>query len=198
MGSITFEMLTRNLNETIENLDYLEKDGFTDFLANLFYDVHEIIKEIALEIIESGEPQNEIPLNVGGYALKKMSGLPLFSYDRGIWITGYRPVSHGLGRLTGDLYMGVANQPIGEVTITRGKEVAVHTTFREPSYIGDVHDGKPGIPPRPFMDVATRRVEMVLTEAVEEYLKSVNITSPPPSFIASLIVRNVFRDINVY
>lgn len=198
MSNITFEMITVNLHETIENLDYLEKDGFTDFLSNLFYDIYEIIKEIALEIIDSGQPTSEIPLNVGKYAMMKMTGVPIFSYDRGIWIADYGHISHGLGKLTGDLYNGVANQPMGIVTVTRGKEVAIHTNFNNPSYIGDVHSGKPGVVPRPFMDVATRRVEAVLTQAVEEYLRSVNITSPPPNFIASLIVKNAFRDLYVY
>jgi len=195
MSSITFQLLTRNLDEAIANLDYLEKDGFTDFLASLFYDLHEVVKEIALHIIDTGEG---VEPNVGQYAIDKAMGKPLYSWDRGMYIMGYVGVNHGLGYLTGDLYRGVENEPIGNVAITRGREVMVNTIFNNPSYIGDVHSGKPGVVARPFMDIATRRVEAVLTEAVDQYLRSINITSPPPSFIASLIVKNVFRDLYVY
>lgn len=198
MGSITFDVITRNLPETIENLDYLERQGFTDFLLNVLDDVFETVKEIALEIIESGEPSSEIPANVGGYAIRKAKGEMLYSWDRGMWIAGYGGISHGLGLLTGDLYRGVENEPFGNVTITRGREVRIATTFNEPSYIGDVHSGKPGTLARPFMDVASRRVEDILTEAVEKHLKELQIVSPPPQFISSLIVRDILRDITVY
>lgn len=195
MGVITFDMITRNLDDTIQNLDYLEKQGFTDFLATVLYDVYEAIRELACEIIESGEG---VEPNVGGYARDKAMGKTLYSRDRGIFIVGYTPTSHGLGILTGDLYNGVMNQPIGNVAITRGREVCIGTTFDTPTYISDVHSGKPGVMPRPFLDLATRRVEMVLTEAVEKYLTDLQISSPPPQFISSLIVRHALNDLTVY
>lgn len=198
MGSFTIDMITRNLSETIDNMDYLERDGFTDFLATILQDVFYAVREIAAEIIESGEPSSEIPSNVGGYARKKARGEMLYSYDRGMWIAGYGSISHGLGILTGDLYNGVSNQQLGSISVTRGREVRLGTTFNNPSYIGDVHDGKPGTLPRPFMDVASRRVEEVLTEVIEEYLKDLEIVSPPPQFISSLISRSILGDLVVY
>ena len=197
MPQIIWDIITRNLDETIRNLDYLEKDGLTDFLASTLYDVYDAVIEIALEIIESGEPSSEIPANVGGYAIKKAKGEMLYSWDRGMWIAGYGGISHGLGLLTGDLYRGVENEPFGNVTITRGREVRLATTFNEPSYIADVHYGKAGTLARPFMDIAARRVEMVLAEVVEKYLNDLEIVSPPPQFISTLIARNIVGDLMV-
>jgi len=199
MSSIHLDIITRNLVETLSNLEHLQKDGFTDFLAEILYDVFDAVKEVAAEVIETGEPSAEIPDNIGGYAVKKSKGEPLYSFDRGIIIEGYGGISHGLGILTGDLHKGVLNQPLGSVSITRGKEVRIGTNFTEPVYIGDVHDGKSGITiARPFMNIASRRIEDVLKEAVERKLKELEIVSPPPQFISSLIVKNVLGDINVY
>jgi len=198
MGSVQWDVITRNLGDTIENLDYLEKQGFTDFLATVLFDVFDAVKERALDIIETGEPSSEIPHNIGAYANIKSAGLAIYSYDRGIYITGYGGISHGLGILTGDLYNGVRDQAMGEVKVTRGKEVRIGTNFDNPDYIGDVHSGKPGTLARPFLDVATRNVEVILTEAVENYLREMQIVSPPPQFISSLIVRNVLGNLSVH
>ncbi len=192
MGDIVWDVITRNLSESIENIDHLRKEGFTDFLAVTLQDIYYAVREIASEIIESGEPSSEIPPNVGGYAIKKAKGEMLYSYDRGMWIAGYGGVSHGLGILTGELYEGVRNNPLGNLTITRGREVRLSTVFDKPGYIGDVHDGKSGVTlARPFMDIAARRVEEVLTEAIEGFLNDLEIVSPPPQFISSLIAHDI-------
>lgn len=197
MGDVIIDAITRNLDEAVENLDFLEKEGLLKFLEITMIDVFEKTKGKALNVIETGQPESRIPPNVGIYAQRKARGL-IYSQRYQSWVV-VPPTSHGLGRLTDGLYMGVSGTPIGSVRVTRGREVRIATKFTQPEYISDVHDGKPGTRgPRPFMDVAAEEVAMVLEKAVEQYLIRLNLTSPPPAFISTLITHSALRGVTVF
>lgn len=199
MPYVVIDAITRWLDETVQNMDYMQREGFMRFLEETMKDTFEVTKNRALEVIRTGEPRDRIPINIGGYALRKAQGMPLWSQDRGYFITGYTPTSHGLGILSGGLYNGVKNTPVGPVKTTRGKEVRIDTKFKDPDYISDVHDGKAGTAgERPFFDISAEMVDMILAQKVEEYLSKLNITAPPQEFISTLISRSPMKGVVVY
>ena len=198
MGNVIIDMITRNLEETIQNLTYLEQEGLTDFLEMVMTDTFEVTKNTALNIIETGGQDARIPHNIGVYAIMKSKGF-VFSQSEGFLVPvpgQYR--NQPLGRITNKLYSGIESTPIGSVRKTRGKEVRIDTRFSNPSYIGDVHDGKLNTLARPFFDVASDKVEQVVAQRVEAHLRELDVTSPPPQFISTLLSRSPMRGIVVY
>lgn len=197
MGDVIIDAITRWLDETSENLTFLEREGLMKFLEITMIDAFEKTKEKALRIIETGQPEDRILPNIGLYAERKARGL-IYSQRFQSWIV-VPPTTHGLGRLTEGLYMGVENTPIGGVKVTRGKEVRIYTKFNDPEYISDVHDGKAGTAGgRPFLLIAAEELEMILEEAVEKYLERLNLVSPPPAFISTLITHSALRGVTVF
>jgi len=101
---------------------------------------------------------------------------------------------HGLGILSGDLYNGVGSTVQHSVRSTvstpdynvkRGLfhkytnvDIHVNVVFDTPDYIGYVHNGKAGVPARPFISVAASRINPKLFEHINKNYKKFRITNP--------------------
>lgn len=128
-------------------------------------------KKTVLEIIETGRPISAIPRNVGKY---------------GDWKAQRYGMDHGLGILTGGLWMGVAMK-LPSVRETRGKEVRLFVVFDDPYYIAFVVDGTSRHVGRDFILIAREKTLPKLTRRIGRLFDDLDFTLPHSQFVSSVI-----------
>ena len=101
---------------------------------------------------------------------------------------------HALGKLSGDLYNGVLKQRVGNIlssetnievgkrgglySKTRDINISCETVFRDPPYIGYVHNGKPGVVARPFFTLATSIVGRRILQHMSRKFHQMGLSNP--------------------
>lgn len=162
MSSVTLEVTTRGLDETIRNLSELPAFITTTAARDIetWYNKH--YKKTVLKIIETGAGMAR---NVGSYARQKGTTQPL-------------------GILTGKLYFTVANAQ-SSVKITRGREVRFIVIYKKPFYLALVHEGfiaggfAEGVPvvARPFVEKARDKELPKLFKMLGDSFEGLDLTS---------------------
>jgi len=113
---------------------------------------------------------------------------------------------HALGILSGELFNGVLGTTAGVATHTEkysyyGPRGGIHkaidqtntrivTIFQKPEYIGYVHNGKPGVMPRPFFRIASKRVESDVAEHIRKNVRAFKITQLYPQYTYENDIKN--------
>ena len=175
----------------------IAKERWTELMLRLAREIYYVGLNKALHIIETGEG---MPDNTGLYMDRKY--YQGYIYKQSMGGAFYKlngATAHPLGRLSGDLYYSVGNT-------TRGFESAdsehgyIDTIFTEPEYIDYVHNGKPGVLPRPFMDAAqdfvNAEMDTVIAEAVERRLNQWGLGMfEAPMFKADSLFKGFANDV---
>lgn len=168
MGTVTVDVITRGLDEAIMNVKNANNLITAGTYSAMVEWYNQNMKLTMLRIIDTGEG---VAKNVGQYAMKKER-----QYG----------ISHGLGRLTGTLYMAVeSTQPT--IKETRGKEVRLAVQFDDPYYLMYVVDGTSKHVGRDFIMLAKDKELPNLTKMIGTIFDGLDFTQPYPVLLSTVI-----------
>lgn len=173
MVKVITDVTTRGLDETIINVRQFPNIITAGVAAQMEKWYNTKYKKTILRIIETGKPRDKIPINVGRYAE---------------WKKRRYGFNHGLGYLTGRLWMEVAQARIS-IKETRGKEVRFSVIYDKPHYVAYVHEGTKfnNYRRRPFAEVA-RDIELPnLMDSLGRMFEGLDLTQPTSTLISSVI-----------
>ena len=171
MASVVLDITTRGLDDAIRNVQGAKNlvTAGTFVRMQRWYNTN--MKKTMLNIIDTGEGVAD---NVGRYALEKES-----KYG----------ISHGLGRLTGNLYFTIeSSQPT--IKETRGKEVRLAVNFDGLYYLVYVIDGTSNHVGRDFVLIARDKELPNLTKILGTMFDGLDFTRPYPELMRSIISYN--------
>ena len=125
-------------------------------------------KRTALEIIDTGEG---VAKNVGDYAEYKSRTLG---------------ISHGLGRITHNLYFAVSMKQ-AQVKETRGEEVRLSVKYEDPYYLVYVVEGTSRHIGRNFILIARNRELPKLVKMIGKIFDGLDFTLPQSQLISTIL-----------
>lgn len=163
--SLSMRIKSVGLRKQRDYFSKYDREIIMDFMEASAISLHDRIKGVALGVIMMGDGMEP---NRGKYAMMKSLG---YIYKNGV-LFKIEPTDHPLGYLSGELWEGIANTPMGQVY--RGPfKVEINTEFNDPWYVVLVHDGYGTVPARPFMTAAEESVQQEAVDMMESYWKDI-------------------------